>query len=326
MIERFCFADVFAGIGGFRIPFEEIGGKCVFTAEWNRFSGETYRANFNNDIPHKSVGDIKPYSAAPGRIPHHDILLAGFPCPPFSTAGVPSRKALGRSHGFDCDTQGTLFFDLARIIKHHRPTAFLLENVRGLKWHNGGETYRTIKAILTQDLGYELHTRVISAKSWVPQRRERVFLVGFRNPSGFSFDDMVIPKEGPVLRDILNKTVPERYTLRERTWRYLQKHKERHRKAGNGFGYSLFGPNDVARTLTARYYNDGAEILIRQEGKRPRKLTPRECSRIMGFDRPGGAEFHIPVSDSQAYRQFGNAVVVPVVRAIARTMSPHIVT
>lgn len=327
MRDRFPFVDLFAGIGGLRRPFEEIGGRCVFTSEWDRFSRETYSANFPEppESSHKIVGDIRPWAAKPDTIPAHDVLLAGFPCQPFSIAGVSKKNALGKPHGFLCDTQGTLFFDLVKIIEFHRPSAFLLENVRNLARHDGGRTFATIMHILRSDLGYSVHTRVIDSSPWVPQKRERIFIVGFRQKTEFDFDKLATPAgPGPVLGTILDTEVPSKYTLTAHLWKYLRSYKERHRKAGNGFGYSLFGPGDVTRTLSARYYKDGAEILVRQDGRRPRRLTPRECARLMGFEKPGEANFRIPVSDTQAYRQFGNAVVVPVVHAVAQLMEPHI--
>lgn len=325
--EGFRFIDLFAGIGGLRRPFEEIGGHCVFTSEWDRFCRETYTANFPEpaDSDHEFIGDIRPRAANPETIPDHDVLLAGFPCQPFSIAGVSKKNALGQPHGFLCDTQGTLFYDLARILDHHRPPAFLLENVRNLERHDGGRTFATIMHVLREDLGYSVSTRVIDSSPWVPQKRERIFMVGFRQETGFDFDRLAIPAgPGPVLGTVLDAHAPLKYTLTAHLWKYLRDYRERHRKAGNGFGYSLFGPGDVTRTLSARYYKDGSEILIRQDGRRPRRLTPRECARLMGFEKPGEAEFRIPVSDTQAYRQFGNAVVVPVVRAVAQLMKPHI--
>ena len=321
----FRFVDVFAGIGGMRFPFDEIGGKCVFTAEWNKFSRQTYIANFPDGKDHELVGDIRPYAKEPERIPAHDLLLAGFPCQPFSIAGVSKKNALGKPHGFLCDTQGTLFHDLAKIIRHHRPSVFLLENVKHLRRHNRGQTFETIMHVLQEELGYDVHTRVICSSPWVPQKRQRIFIVGFERPSLFNFDDLNIPVgKAPVLGDILEPEVDAKYTLTEHLWNYLQEYKERHRKAGNGFGYSTFGPEDVTRTMSARYYKDGAEILVLQKDDRPRRLTPRECSRLMGFDKPNGSAFKIPVSDAQAYRQFGNAVVVPLVRAIANHLKPHL--
>ncbi len=325
--EGFRFIDLFAGIGGLRLPFEEIGGRCVFTSEWDRFCRETYTANFPEltGSDHQFVGDIRPYAENPDTVPAHDVLLAGFPCQPFSIAGVSKKNALGHPHGFLCDTQGTLFYDLAKIIDHHKPPAFLLENVKNLERHDGGRTFATIMHVLKTELGYSISTRVVNSSPWVPQKRERIFIVGFRKPTTFDFDELEIPQgDGPTLGAILDADVNPKYTLTRHLWNYLQDYKERHRSAGNGFGYSLFGVDEVARTLSARYYKDGSEILIKQSGKRPRRLTPRECSRLMGFDGPGESKFEIPVSDTQAYRQFGNAVVVPVVRSVARLMKPHI--
>ena len=323
--QKFRFIDLFAGIGGIRVPFEEIGGECVFTSEWDRFSRQTYTANFPDDEHHLFAGDIRPYAEAPEQIPEHDVLLAGFPCQPFSIAGVSKKNSLGRPHGFLCDTQGTLFYDLAKIIKWHRPKAFLLENVKNLERHDGGKTFATIMNVLKNELGYEVHSRVISSEPWVPQKRERIFIAGFREDSNFDFNDLVVPEgPGPVLGDILEPKVDAKYTLTPKLWNYLQGYKKKHQKAGNGFGYSLFGPDDVTRTLSARYYKDGSEVLVSQGRKRPRRLTPRECARLMGFETNQGYEFQIPVSDTQSYRQFGNAVVVPVVRAVAEIMKPHI--
>lgn len=325
--EGFRFIDLFAGIGGLRLPFEEIGGRCVFSSEWDRFSRETYSANFpeSADSDHEFAGDIRPWAAEPETIPEHDVLLAGFPCQPFSIAGVSKKNALGQPHGFLCDTQGTLFYDLARILEHRRPQAFLLENVRNLQRHDRGRTFATIMHVLESDLGYSVSTRVIDSSPWVPQKRERVFIVGFKEKTAFDFDVLAVPAgPGPALGSILDAAVDPKYTLTAHLWRYLRDYKERHRRAGNGFGYSLFGPEDVSRTLSARYHKDGSEILIRQDGLRPRRLTPRECARLMGFERPAESKFRIPVSDTQAYRQFGNAVVVPVVRAVAQLMKPYI--
>jgi DNA (cytosine-5)-methyltransferase 1 len=336
---KFRFIDLFAGIGGLRQGFEPLGGECVFTSEWDRYSQKTYRANF--DCDHEFVGDITKIAA--GDIPEHDLLLAGFPCQPFSIAGVSKKNALNRPHGFACETQGTLFFDVERIIRHHRPRAFLLENVKNLVNHDRGRTFEVIHRTLKDKLGYEVHKRVINAKSLVPQNRERIFIVGFREPTDFDFDALEIPNalSGPRLGTVLHAEdgsepedrryldksgrVLDKYTLTDHLWRYLQKYAAKHQEAGNGFGFGLVGPGDVARTLSARYYKDGSEILIQQAGKNPRRLTPRECARLMGFEEPGKAEMNIPVSDTQAYRQFGNAVVVPVVKAIANHMKPWLV-
>jgi DNA (cytosine-5)-methyltransferase 1 len=321
----FRFIDLFAGIGGLRIGFQSIGGHCVFTSEWDVNAQKTYASNFRDN--HKLAGDIREYAEDPDRIPEHDVLLAGFPCQPFSIAGVSKKNALGRPHGFLCDTQGTLFFDTAQIIAHHRPAAFVLENVKNLERHDGGRTFATIMHSLREELGYHVQYRVISSEHWVPQKRERIFIVGFREPTDFDLRSLVLPEDQPKLRTILqpHDEVDPKYTLTERLWEYLQAYKEKHNSKGNGFGYSLFGPDDVARTLSARYYKDGSEVLIAQTGKRPRRLTPLECARLMGFDR-GDRRWKIPVSDTQAYRQFGNAVVVPVVEFLAQAMKQYIGT
>ena len=316
----FTFIDLFAGIGGLRRGFQSIGGACIFTSEWDRFSQQTYEANYRDNRPVE--GDIRPFAERPDLIPAHDVLLAGFPCQPFSIAGVSKKNALGRPHGFLCDTQGTLFFDTAQIIAHHRPAAFVLENVKNLESHDGGNTFATIKHVLTQELGYHVTTRVISSEPWVPQKRRRIFIVGFREATKFDINNLKLPDApGPTLRSILDKKVDPKYTLTPHLWKYLQDYAAKHAKAGNGFGCSVFGPDDVTRTLSARYYKDGSEILVSQgEGKIPRRLTPRECARLMGYPET----FTIPVSDTQAYRQFGNSVVVPVVTCIAKSMKRHI--
>ncbi|MFT9291426.1 DNA (cytosine-5-)-methyltransferase [Gluconobacter oxydans] len=323
----FRFVDLFAGIGGLRIGFESIGGHCVFTSEWDRFSKQTYALNYPDN--HEIKGDIRPFSEDPSLVPEHDVLLAGFPCQPFSLAGVSKKNSLGRPHGFLCDMQGTLFFDTARIIAHHRPAAFLLENVKNLQRHDKGRTFAVIMATLRDKLGYHVQARVISSAPWVPQKRERIFIVGFREKTDFDLEKLEIPsvEHGPKLGSILdpNESVDPKYTLTEHLWTYLQNYKAKHEAKGNGFGYGLFGPDDVARTLSARYHKDGSEILIRQDGKRPRRLTPQECARLMGFERPG-RPFRIGVSDTQAYRQFGNAVVVPVIEHLAEAMAPYIRT
>lgn len=324
---QFRFIDLFAGIGGLRRPFDEIGGRCVFTSEWDKYAQQTYRANFREtDNSHMFVGDIRPFSAQPDLIPEHELLLAGFPCQPFSLAGVSKKNALGRPHGFLDDTQGTLFYDVAKIIDHHRPDAFLLENVRNLVSHDAGRTFKTILNVLQNELGYHVQYRIVSADSFVPQKRERIFIVGFRHKTGFDLSALELPQgRKPVLGDILEKHVDPKYTLSDHLWGYLQRYREKHAAAGNGFGCSVFGPADVARTLSARYHKDGSEILIDQgPNKAPRRLTPRECARLMGFDGPKSHDFSIPVSDTQAYRQFGNSVAVPVVRFIAEAMQPWI--
>jgi len=333
MTAAFTFIDLFAGIGGMRMAFEAAGGRCVFTSEWNEKAQRTYRANFGCD--HAIAGDIR--EIASEQIPAHDVLLAGFPCQPFSIAGVSKKNALGRPHGFACRTQGTLFFEVARIIAERRPGAFLLENVRNLVNHDRGRTFETIRATLEDELGYQVQFRVIDARGFVPQHRERIFIVGFRGATEFNLAGVALPEAGPRLRDILHPEdgseaeeppyttgplarVAAKYVLTERLWQYLQDYAAKHRSKGNGFGYGLCGPDDCARTLSARYFKDGSEILIRHS-PRPRRLTPRECARLMGFDRPGRTPFRIPVSDTEAYRQFGNAVVVPVVETIARALA-----
>lgn len=321
----FRFIDLFAGIGGLRIGFEGIGGHCTFTSEWDANAQATYALNFRDN--HPIAGDIREYSDDPGKIPEHDVLLAGFPCQPFSIAGVSKKNALGRPHGFLCDTQGTLFFDTAQIIAHHRPAAFVLENVKNLASHDGGRTFATIMNVLENELQYKVQARVISSAPWVPQKRQRVFIVGFRDPTDFDLAALQLPpiEDGPKLGSILERheDVDPKYTLTPRLWEYLQGYKAKHSAKGNGFGYSLFGPDDVTRTLSARYYKDGSEILIDQPGPRPRRLTPTECARLMGFER-GERKWRIEVSDTQAYRQFGNAVVVPVVEFLANALQPYI--
>ena len=339
----FTYIDLFAGIGGFRKAFDSIGGKCVFTAEWDKQCRITYQANYTCD--HSVVGDIREYTKdreSLDRIPAHDVLVAGFPCQPFSIAGVSKKNSLGRAHGFMCDTQGTLFFDLAQIIEHHKPAVFLLENVKNLMSHDGGKTFKIIKGTLEDELKYNISCRVIDGKSWVPQHRERIFIVGVRKDIDLKINlsDLVVPatQDGPKVGTILHRKateedeapyfvggrVAEKYTLTEHLWKYLQGYKEKHAAKGNGFGFSVFGKNDVTRTLSARYYKDGSEILIEQNGKRPRRLTPRECARLMGFDAPNESNFKIPVSDTQAYRQFGNSVIVPCAIAIAEFIKPYI--
>ena len=317
--ESFTFIDLFAGIGGTRIAFEKAGGRCVFSSENEEHSQETYVANFGE----RPEGDITKISEKD--IPNHDILVGGFPCQPFSLAGVSSKKHLGRAHGFDSrttpskkhplgETQGTLFFDIARIIREKKPKAFLLENVKNLKSHDKGNTFRVIMKVLREDLGYDVHYKIVDASSVVPQHRERIFIVGFRKPMDFEFPKLADKR--PKLKDVLEKKVDGKYTLTDGTWKALQRHKENARQKGNGFGYSMADKNGIANTLSARYYKDGAEILIPRGSNNPRRLTPRECARIMGFSE----KYKIVVSDTQAYRQFGNSVVVPVVTEIARTM------
>lgn len=311
--KEFTFIDLFAGIGGIRQAFESAGGKCVFSSEWNKFSQQTYEANFG-EVPD---GDITKIDA--NDIPDHDVLVGGFPCQPFSIAGVSAKNFLGREHGFKDATQGTLFFDICRIIKTKKPKAFMLENVKNLQSHDKGKTFKVIINALREELDYDIHYKVIDAGKVVPQHRERIFIVGFKSPMNFKFPELIDKK--PKLEDILESNVDKKYTLLDGTWNALQRHLAKHRAKGNGFGYNLADKNGIAKTLSARYYKDGAEILIPQKGKNPRKLTPRECARLMGFPE----KFKIPVSDNQAYRQFGNAVVIPVVKEVAKAMIKCIV-
>jgi DNA (cytosine-5)-methyltransferase 1 len=329
----FTFADLFAGIGGMRLGFEQAGGHCVFTSEWNTYSQTTYLANFPET--HRRAGDITQIESAD--IPGHDVLVGGFPCQPFSIAGVSKKNSLGTPHGFACQTQGTLFFDVARIIRDCQPKAFVLENVRNLANHDKGRTFEVILRTLRDELGYHVDHRVLDARQFVPQHRERIFIVGFRRPVRFNWPDVPTKREatGPRLGTILHPengsepveppfttglfaAVDAKYTLSDKLWQYLQNYAAKHRASGNGFGFGLVGPNDVARTLSARYYKDGSEILIDQgRDRNPRRLTPRECARLMGFPD----SFRIPVSDTQAYKQFGNSVAVPVVRLIASAVA-----
>lgn len=333
---RFNFIDLFAGIGGLRKGFDAIGGHCVFTSEYNKFSQQTYTANFRDN--HPIFGDITELKDA-HELPDHDVLLAGFPCQPFSIAGVSKKNSLGRSHGFACEAQGTLFFDVARILDAKRPAAFMLENVKNLTSHDRGRTFEVIVKTLREELGYHVWYKVIDAGHFVPQHRERIVIVGFRDDVPFSWDSLRLPEKGVSrLRDILHSEdgsekaehpytlgtdglVNEKYTLTTKLWEYLQNYAAKHKAKGNGFGFGLVTPDDVARTLSARYYKDGSEILVsRGKRKNPRRLTPRECARLMGYPD----DFRIPVSDTQAYKQFGNSVAVPVFCEVARIMQPHI--
>ncbi len=304
--QKFRFIDLFCGIGGFRLAFEKAGCECVWSCDWDKYSQITYEANFG-EKPH---GDI--HSIGVSEIPTHDILCAGFPCQPFSIAGVSKKQSLGRKHGFQDEKQGNLFFSIAEVIDYHRPAAFVLENVKNLTSHDKGHTFKIIISTLREALGYTVYFKVLDAKHFVPQHRERIFIVGFREYRHFDFPEYA--NSGPILSTILDDNAPARYNLSDHLWKYLQDYKTKHRAAGNGFGFSLCNGNDVARTLSARYHKDGSEILIsRGLHRNPRRLTPRECSRLMGFPD----DFKIPVSDTQAYRQFGNSVVVPVVEAVA---------
>lgn len=368
----FRFIDLFAGIGGIRHGFEAIGGQCVFTSEWNKHAVRTYKANwycdpaahqFNEDIrdvtlSHKSgVSDEEAARHIRQVIPAHDVLLAGFPCQPFSLAGVSKKNAMGRAHGFACDTQGTLFFDVVRIIDARRPAIFVLENVKNLKSHDGGKTFRIIMQTL-DELGYDVadsevmgadDPKIIDGKHFLPQHRERIVLVGFRrelNLKGdFTLRDIpsLYPARRPSVAELLEPVVDAKFILTPVLWKYLYRYAKKHQAKGNGFGFGMVdptNPNSVTRTLSARYYKDGAEILIDRgwdkalgerhfddpdnQRHRPRRLTPRECARLMGFETPQGYQFRIPVSDTQAYRQFGNSVVVPAFAAVAKLLESRI--
>lgn len=312
----FTFIDLFAGIGGMRIAFERAGGKCLFSSEWNEYSKRTYRENFG-DIPH---GDITKIDE--NLIPTHDVLVAGFPCQPFSIAGVSKKKSLGKEHGFLDETQGTLFFDIARILKTKHPKFFLLENVKNLARHDKGKTLQVIERTL-DELDYNVRYEIVDACKYVPQHRERIYLVGmhrkYYGPSRhFEFPPHFEKK--PRVREILEDTVDPKYTLTDKLWTYLKNYAEKHRAKGNGFGFGLVDLDGITRTLSARYYKDGSEILIPQKKKNPRRLTPRECARLMGFPN----NFKITVSDTQAYKQFGNSVAVPVVETIARAIASQL--
>ena len=350
---EFTFIDLFAGIGGIRYGFEEAGGKCVFTSEYDKYAVKTYLANYYCE--HDVHGDIREITQPEGMskklacdhinksIPDHDVLLAGFPCQPFSIAGVSKKNSLGKAHGFECDTQGTLFFDVARIIEVKQPLAIMLENVKNLKSHDRGKTFKVIMKAL-DELGYDVIDRnfdtsesdpkIINGKNFVPQNRERIVIVAFRRDlditNGLSLKDIKnhFPKKEPCVGDILEaeNNVDDKYILTPKLWAYLKAYADKHKKAGNGFGFGKVTASDRStRTLSARYYKDGSEVLIdRGPKKRPRRLTPRECARLMGFDKKGESNFVIPVSDTQAYKQFGNSVVVPVFASVAELMKPYI--
>lgn len=371
-LNRFRFIDLFAGIGGIRSGFEAIGGQCVFTSEWNPYSVRTYRANwycdevehtFNSDIRditlsnQKDIPESQAYSHICNSMPDHDVLLAGFPCQPFSLAGVSKKNSLGRKHGFECETQGTLFFDVARIIRAKQPAIFVLENVKNLKSHDKGNTFRIIMNTL-DELGYDVadanmtgadDPKVINGVHFLPQRRERIVLVGFRRDLGLSKDftlrdiSKLYPAECPTLKSLIDDNVDSKYILSENLWNYLYTYAKKHKEKGNGFGFGLVNPEIEkvkTRTISARYMKDGSECLLdrgwnHEKGevdffdasnmaKRPRMLTPRECARLMGFEQPGKVTFRIPVSDTQAYRQFGNSVIVPAFAAVAKLLETRI--
>lgn len=310
---KFTFIDLFAGMGGFRLGMQAQGGKCVFSSEWNAYSQKTYFANFG-DMP---FGDITK-EITKSYIPEQfDVLCAGFPCQPFSIAGVSKKKSLGRETGFKDKTQGTLFFDVADIISRHRPKAFYLENVKNLTSHDKGNTFRVIRETL-EELNYSLYYQVMDGQTYVPQHRERIMIVGFDKERFHGEEKFEFPEQHEATRsikEILDPNIDPKYTLSDKLWAYLQNYAEKHRAKGNGFGFGLVDLNGITRTLSARYYKDGSEILIPQDGGRnPRRLSPRECARLMGYPD----EYRIDrVSDVQAYRQCGNSVIVPLITAVS---------
>ena len=319
---KFTFIDLFAGMGGFRLAMQAQGGKCVFSSEWNKYAQKTYMANFG-EMP---FGDITK-DVTKSYIPKEfDVLCAGFPCQPFSIAGVSKKKSLGRETGFKDKTQGTLFFDVADIISRHRPKAFFLENVKNLMSHDKGNTFKVIKGTL-EELRYSIHYLVMDGQTYVPQHRERIMIVGFNRDIFRGEEQFTFPKQKQATRsikDILDPNIDEKYTLSDKLWNYLQNYAEKHRAKGNGFGYGLTDLDGISRTLSARYYKDGSEILIPQgEGKNPRKLSPRECARLMGYPD----EYRLnQVSDVQAYRQCGNSVVVPLITAVSEQLVKTMLT
>ena len=307
--QKFTFIDLFAGIGGMRLAFERAGGKCVFSSEWDKFAQLTYQSNFG-EIPHGDITKIPTKD-----IPKHDVLLAGFPCQPFSHAGLKK--------GFS-DTRGTLFFDIARIIEERKPSLVLLENVKGFKNHDGGRTFKVIQETL-DGIGYNVFAKILNASDFgLPQNRERIFIVCVNRKKikshAFEFPKPINAKTR--VGDILEKRVNEKYVLSDKLWNGHKRRLKEHRAKGNGFGYSLFTPDSTrTSTISARYYKDGSEVLIATRGN-PRKITPREAARLQGFPET----FKIPVSDTQAYKQFGNSVAINVISAIAREMTKLIRT
>lgn len=310
---KFTFIDLFAGMGGFRLAMQAQGGKCVFSSEWNKFAKRTYFANFG-EIPFGDITKETTKNYIPAKF---DVLCAGFPCQPFSIAGVSKKNSLGRETGFKDRAQGTLFFDVADIIGRHRPKAFFLENVKNLTSHDKGNTFAVIKGTL-EELNYSIHYLVMDGKDYVPQHRERIMIVGFDNELFGGKENFEFPPTGfgnHTIQEILDKDVDSKYVLSDKLWSYLRNYAEKHRAKGNGFGYGLVSMDGIARTLSARYYKDGSEILIpRGEGLNPRRLTPRECARLMGYPDKYRLD---QVSDVQAYRQCGNSVVVPLITAVA---------
>ena len=319
---KFTFIDLFAGMGGFRLAMQAQGGKCVFSSEWNKYAQKTYLANFG-EMPFGDITKTATKSYIPERF---DVLCAGFPCQPFSIAGVSKKKSLGRETGFKDKTQGTLFFDVADIFSRHRPKAFFLENVKNLMSHDKGNTFKVIKGTL-EELRYSLHCLVMDGQGYVPQHRERIMIVGFDRDVFHGEEQFVFPEQKQKtksIKDILDPDIDEKYTLSDKLWNYLQNYAEKHRAKGNGFGFGLVDLDGISRTLSARYYKDGSEILIPQNGgKNPRRLSPRECARLMGYPD----EYRLnQVSDVQAYRQCGNSVVVPLITAVSEQLIKTMLT
>ena len=327
---EFTFIDLFAGIGGFHIGMAANGGRCVFANEWDKYAAQTYSAwtGFEG-ISNQDIREVD----FKKEIPDHDVLCAGFPCQPFSIAGVSKKNSMGRAHGFDDAKQGNLFFAIRDIAKTKRPPVLFLENVKNLRSHDKGNTWRVICDELDQ-INYEVKFQIIDANGHVPQHRERIFMVCFDRTkfSGEEIEQFRFPKSPPktlTLESILEGTAPsKKYMLTDGLWAYLQAYAAKHKAAGNGFGYSLVTAKDTSRTLSARYYKDGSEVLIKQRGWRnPRKLTPQEAMRLMGYNsdlaKKMGFDGQFPqvVSDTQAYKQCGNSVCPLVTKAIGKEIS-----
>ncbi|MGF7078596.1 DNA (cytosine-5-)-methyltransferase [Mucilaginibacter sp. UYCu711] len=320
--EKFTFIDLFAGIGGFRLALQNLGGLCVYSSEYDKYAQKTYFANFG-ETPFGDITKEETKSFIPAKF---DILCGGFPCQPFSIAGVSKKNSLGRKHGFEDEKQGNLFFHVAEIIEKHRPKAFFLENVKNLVSHDKGNTFKVIKATL-EDLGYSFNHRVLNGKHFVPQHRDRTIMVGFDKKEfgenvAFDFNLVELPEADKQIKSILKSDVDPKYTLSEHLWNYLQGYAKKHKEKGNGFGFGLVNLDGISRTMSARYYKDGAEILIPQNGSVPRRLTPDECAALQGYPvNLGDKSFRIPVSDNQAYKQFGNSVVTPLIEAVGKEIA-----
>jgi DNA (cytosine-5)-methyltransferase 1 len=325
--ERFTFIDLFAGIGGFRLALQNLGGLCVYSSEYDKYAQKTYLANFG-ETP---FGDITKDETKAFIPPNFDVLCGGFPCQPFSIAGVSKKNSLGRKHGFEDEKQGNLFFHVAEIIQTHRPKAFFLENVKNLVSHDKGNTFKVIKETI-EELGYSFDHRVLNGKHFVPQHRDRTIMVGFdKNVFGddikFDFNLVKLPEADKNIKSILKSNVDPKYTLTDNLWNYLQEYSKKHKLKGNGFGFGMVNMDGITRTISARYYKDGSEILIPQNGSNPRRLTPDECAALQGYPvNKGKKSFRIPVSDNQAYKQFGNSVVTPLIQAVGKEVANVITT